>query len=91
MKSININQVQITCPKELDTAELLLIVDEQKRLGKHKLKQLDISFGSDKETLLLKPHYDTIVRIRRITGYLSRTVNFNDAKCAEEQNRLKHI
>ncbi len=29
-------------------------------------------------------------RIRRITGYLARTVRFNDAKRAEERERVKH-
>ena len=30
-------------------------------------------------------------RIRRITGYLSTLPNFNDAKRAEEHDRIKHI
>lgn len=29
-------------------------------------------------------------RIRRITGYLSTLANFNDAKRAEEKDRVKH-
>lgn len=30
-------------------------------------------------------------RIRRITGYLSELPNFNDAKQAEERDRVKHM
>lgn len=32
-----------------------------------------------------------IDRIRRITGYLSKDTNFNDAKLAELRNRKKHM
>ena len=35
--------------------------------------------------------YETFERIRRITGYLVGTVDrFNNAKAAEERDRLKH-
>ena len=36
-------------------------------------------------------HYQPFERIRRITGYLVGTLDrFNDAKCAEERDRVKH-
>ena len=41
--------------------------------------------------VVVKPHYDTIVRVRRITGYLSTLPRFNDAKKKEAADRVSHI
>ena len=41
-----------------------------------RLVELDIKIKDD--DVLLTPHYDTIVRVRRITGYLSNVKNFKE-------------
>jgi ribonucleoside-triphosphate reductase len=50
---------------------------------------LDIDL--DGEDVVLKPHYDSIVRVRRITGYLSTLPRFNDAKRSEAKERVAHL
>ena len=53
------------------------------------LLSLDLSLKGD--NVVVKPHYDTIVRVRRITGYLSTLPRFNDAKKAEVADRVCHL
>ena len=53
------------------------------------LLSLDLSLKGD--NVIVKPHYDTIVRVRRITGYLSTLPRFNDAKKAEVADRVCHL
>lgn len=57
-----------------------------------KLESLDINI--DGEYVDLKYHFAPvkIERIRRITGYLVGTMdNWNNAKSAEERDRVKHM
>ena len=53
------------------------------------LLSMDLSLNGD--NVVVKPHYDTIVRVRRITGYLSTLPRFNDAKKAEVADRVCHL
>ena len=53
----------------------------------------DLTLTIDGEYVDIKYNYDTVPfeRIRRITGYLVGTLErFNDAKKAEESQRIKH-
>ena len=50
---------------------------------------LDITLDGD--DVILTPHYDTVVRVRRITGYLSNVKNFNAAKKEEAFDRVVHF
>ena len=53
----------------------------------------EVTFKIDGEYVDIDYKYDTVPfnRIRRITGYLVGTLDrFNDAKRAEEQQRVKH-
>ncbi|MEG0751547.1 MAG: anaerobic ribonucleoside-triphosphate reductase [Oscillospiraceae bacterium] len=63
-------------------------------LNKHphsKLEQLDINIDGDYAELKYKFESQPFERIRRITGYLVGTLDrWNDAKKAEEHDRLKH-
>ncbi|MEG0291519.1 MAG: anaerobic ribonucleoside-triphosphate reductase [Anaerovoracaceae bacterium] len=56
-----------------------------------KLEALDISIDGDYVDLDYRFAPVKIERIRRITGYLVGTMdNWNDAKTAEERDRVKH-
>ncbi len=57
-----------------------------------KLKRLDIQIDGDYAELKYEFEYVPFERIRRITGYLTGDMStWNDAKKAEERDRVKHI
>lgn len=57
-----------------------------------KLESLDINIDGDYVDLNYKFVPVQIERIRRITGYLVGTMdNWNNAKSAEERDRVKHM
>lgn len=56
-----------------------------------KLESLDIQLDGDYADLNYKFSHVPFERIRRITGYLVGTMDhWNDAKTAEERDRVKH-
>ena len=55
-----------------------------------RLRLCELWIELDGGEVLLTPHYDTVVRVRRITGYLSCLKNFNNAKRDEAGKRVKH-
>ena len=83
-----LDNVKINCNIEISEQEarsyFILMKSPEKRLV-----ELDIIIEGDQVNL--KPHYDTIVRVRRITGYLSNVNNFNAAKKSEQSDRVKHL
>lgn len=82
--------VQVNCCDGITEQEASLYVGEQLQVMPHKtLLAVDLSL--DGEDVLVKPHYDSIVRVRRITGYLSTLPRFNDAKKKEVADRTTHI
>ena len=83
-----IDNVKINCKTEISEQEARTYFNMMKKPDKM-LKELDIDI--DGEDVNLKPHYDTIVRVRRITGYLSNVNNFNAAKKHEQSDRVKHF
>ncbi len=90
MQQFLFKDVIVNCPEEMPAEEAREYLDEQLNLFRgHKLVELDIAI--DGQEVMLAPHYDSVVRVRRITGYLSTIPRFNDAKKEEEKNRLKHI
>ncbi len=70
--------------------EAAFYVREELALGKGRLAAMEIEILPG-GYVNLRPHYDTVIRVRRVTGYLSATVNFNDAKRAEMAAREGHI
>lgn len=55
------------------------------------LKSLEIHLDGDFVDLKYEFQVRPVERIRRITGYLVGTLDrFNDAKAAEERDRVKH-
>ena len=82
--------VGVFYPAEMTEQEAAEYVKEQLSV-KPDLNLVEMQIGLDGEDVLINPHYDTVRRTRRITGYLSNVDNFNDAKKAEETARVKHI
>lgn len=82
------NDVMVACPNEMTQQEAQLYVKEQLAIQPNRrLVEVDITLEGEK--VFLKPHYESIIRVRRITGYLSTLPRFNDAKRDEEKDRLK--
>lgn len=82
--------VQVTYPEDMSQEEAKAYVEEQIQLvASKKLVAMDLSI--DGEDVVIQPHYNTVNRVRRITGYLSTIKNFNDAKKAEEHDRIVHV
>ena len=83
-----VNNVKVNCNEEINEKEAAEYVNMMKSPEK-RLIELDIKIKDD--DVLLTPHYDTIIRVRRITGYLSNVKNFNSAKRHEQSDRVKHF
>ena len=83
-----IDNIKINCKNETSEEEARSYFNLMKSPEK-RLVELDIKIKDD--DVLLTPHYDTIVRVRRITGYLSNVKNFNAAKRHEQSDRVKHF
>lgn len=63
----------------------------QKKFPDETLKSLAINIDGDEVDLDYTFYPQGFERIRRITGYLVGTLDrFNDAKAAEEKDRVKH-
>lgn len=88
MEEININGTRITYPCEMSIKEVSNYY-KQCNDSKFNLAELEIKLADGGEVKLY-PHYDTVKRLRRITGYLSDLTNFNVAKQAEARDRVAH-
>ena len=66
-------------------------VDNLEKKYNRKLKKLAVNIDGDYADLNYEFEKVPFERIRRITGYLVGTMdNWNDAKAAEEADRVKH-
>ena len=74
-----------------DPSEAQAYVDYLQENYNRKLETLDINIDGDFADLDYTFSHVPFERIRRITGYLVGTMdNWNDAKKAEERDRVKH-
>lgn len=72
-------------------AEEQAYVDYLEKKYNRKLKSLDIKIDGDYADLHYEIDHVPFERIRRITGYLVGTMDhWNNAKSAEERDRVKH-
>ena len=85
---MTVDNVKVNCNEEISEKEAAEYVNMMKSPEK-RLVKLDVKIKDD--DVILTPHYDTIVRVRRITGYLSNVNNFNAAKKSEQSDRVKHF
>lgn len=84
------NGVSVNCPECISEQEAATYLADQLTVMPHKtLLSMDVELDGD--SVVLKPHYQSVVRVRRITGYLSTLPRFNDAKRAEVKDRVTHL
>lgn len=75
----------------IDEREKMAYVDYLQKKYNRKLQSLDVEVDGDYVNLDYKFEPMGFERIRRITGYLVGTMDqWNDAKKAEEADRVKH-
>ncbi|MEG0798588.1 MAG: anaerobic ribonucleoside-triphosphate reductase [Acidaminococcaceae bacterium] len=84
------NGVQVNCAEGITEQEASVYVNDQLHVMPHKTL-LAVDLAVDGTDVVITPHYDSIVRVRRITGYLSTLPRFNDAKKKEAADRVAHI
>ena len=90
MMVYELDGIKINCDEGISEAEVNIYLKQQLQMMPHKnLISLDLMLNGD--IITAKPYYDSIVRIRRITGYLSTLPRFNDAKKKEAADRVAHI
>ena len=83
--------MSVIITSDVSPREQQAYVDYLEKKYQRKLKTLDIKTDGDFVDLHYEFEEVPFERIRRITGYLVGTMdNWNDAKTAEEQDRVKH-
>lgn len=91
---MNINGTVVTVNgiENISEKEIRAYINRIKEQSQENVTALDISLAKDGQVILdyqLKPRQ--FERIRRITGYLVGTIDrWNNAKRAEEKDRVKH-
>ena len=92
LKKLTYNDIEIFYSEELEENEVINYVKgELKAHPQMRLQRVDITLDKNGYSVFIKPYYNTVTRIRRITGYLSTIPKFNDAKRAEERDRVSHF
>lgn len=90
MNELKVNGVRVIYPCIMGEAEAMGYLREQLTL-RPDMRLAELEIALDGAEAVLRPHYDTVRRVRRITGYLSEVGNFGAAKAAEEAARVRHI
>lgn len=88
----NIHGIFILAPEEMEKEEIVRYIEYLETKYGRALQSLHIDLA-DNDCVDLNYEFKTVPfeRIRRITGYLVGTMErWNDAKTAEEHDRVKH-
>ena len=93
MIQTEIDGIPVSYPDEMQEEEAAQYVQRGKQKYGKALKGIEIGISDDEQDALL--HYDVspvkFQRLRRVTGYLVGTLDrWNNAKRAEEHDRVKH-
>lgn len=88
-----INGISVRMPESMAKEEAAHYVVDEMVLWNAKGKEINhIELSLDGDEVVVKAYEKSpIKRVRRITGYLSTTDNFNDAKRAELHDRVTHF
>ena len=65
--------IKINCADGISQEEAAIYLNNQLQVMPHKTL-LSLDLGLDGNDVVVKPHYDTIVRVRRITSVLCRVL-----------------
>lgn len=90
MKTATINGIYVTAPDDMDMEELLQYVTQ---MQEHYLlmKSMTVELDGDYVNITIHTKAQPFERLRRITGYLVGSMDrWNNAKRAEEHDRVKH-
>lgn len=87
-----INGVQITANEEMSDQDCRNYIEwARKKNPGHVIESMTLEFDGEDVGIEYKIAPVPFEKIRRITGYLVGTLDrFNDAKAAEEHDRVKH-
>lgn len=87
----NINGIFALAPKEIGREEIKSYISYLENKYERALQSIHIELDGDYVDLNYEFKMIPFERIRRITGYLVGTMErWNDAKTAEEHDRVKH-
>lgn len=93
-KSTVVDGIHVTYDEDIPGEELKAYIDRAKKRYGNVLHGLDIQIDPDDEGYINLTYSTSKVpfqRMRRITGYLVGSLDrWNDAKRAEEKDRVKH-
>ena len=83
--------MSVTITGNADPREAQAYVEYLENKFNRKVSKLDINIDGEFADLSYELEHVPFERIRRITGYLVGTIDhWNDAKSAEERDRVKH-
>ena len=88
-----INGISVQMPESMAKEEAAHYVVDELVLWRANGKEINhIELSLDGNEVIVKAYEKSpIKRVRRITGYLSTTENFNDAKRSELHDRVTHF
>jgi len=87
-----VNNIQVNISgDDISTEELSIYLNTVQSKQKRKITKADVAVDGEYIDISYTFEYVPFERIRRITGYLvGATTRWNDAKQAEEKDRVKH-
>jgi len=91
MRHETINGIEVTVSGDISDKELNVYLTQQQAKSTHKIIKATVTVDGDFIDINTVYDFVPFERIRRITGYLVGTTSrWNDAKRAEEHDRVKH-
>ena len=91
MECKTINGIEVTIKGVITDEELSFYLTQQQAKSTHKIIKATVTVDGDFVDMNSVYEIVPFERIRRITGYLvGTTARWNDAKQAEERDRVKH-
>ena len=90
MRPMKIDGVTVNAPEDITYEELKAYVDLEKKAYRT-VTSMDVKLDGDFAEITVHTPNRPFERLRRITGYLVGSMpRWNDAKRAEEHDRVKH-
>jgi hypothetical protein len=93
MEHLQIEGVRVHYDPRITRGEIDTILVEEKMIyaaARKELGTVELTLDGSDEITVKSTEKSPIIRVRRITGYLSKIDNFNDGKKAELADRTTH-